>query len=189
MKRPDVDKVRGLSPVISIEQKTVSKNPRSTVGTVTEVYDFLRLLYARAGEAVSYISGEKMVKLTEQQIMDAMVQKFDTQKVAILAPVVKGRKGNYRDLFEQIKKKGYNKVRVDGKITDITGSMQVDRYKIHDIEVVIDRLQVQSGSTGRLTESVKIAMKMGSGNMMVLDADDQLVHFSRFLMDPISGLS
>jgi len=189
MKRPDVDKVRGLSPVISIEQKTVSKNPRSTVGTVTEVYDFLRLLFARAGEAVSYISGEKMVKLTEQQIMDAMVQKFDTQKVAILAPVVKGRKGNYRDLFEQIKKKGYNKVRVDGKITDITGSMQVDRYKIHDIEVVIDRLQVQSGSTGRLTESVKIAMKMGSGNMMVLDADDQLVHFSRFLMDPISGLS
>ncbi|GDX49828.1 UvrABC system protein A [Bacteroidota bacterium] len=189
MKRPDVDKVRGLSPVISIEQKTVSKNPRSTVGTVTEVYDFLRLLYARAGEAVSYISGEKMVKLTEQQIMDAMVQKFDTQKVAILAPVVKGRKGNYRDLFEQIKKKGYNKVRVDGKITDITGSMQVDRYKIHDIEVVIDRLQVQSGSTGRLTESVKIAMKMGSGNIMVLDADDQLVHFSRFLMDPVSGLS
>ena len=189
MKRPDVDKVRGLSPVISIEQKTVSKNPRSTVGTVTEVYDFLRLLFARAGEAVSYISGEKMVKLTEQQIMDAMVQKFDTQKVAILAPVVKGRKGNYRDLFEQIKKKGYNKVRVDGKITDITGSMQVDRYKIHDIEVVIDRLQVQSGSTGRLTESVKIAMKMGSGNIMVLDADDQLVHFSRFLMDPVSGLS
>ena len=189
MKRPDVDKVRGLSPVISIEQKTVSKNPRSTVGTVTEVYDFLRLLFARAGEAVSYINGEKMVKLTEQQIMDAMVQKFDTQKVAILAPVVKGRKGNYRDLFEQIKKKGYNKVRVDGKITDITGSMQVDRYKIHDIEVVIDRLQVQSGSTGRLTESVKIAMKMGSGNIMVLDADDQLVHFSRFLMDPVSGLS
>ena len=189
MKRPDVDKVRGLSPVISIEQKTVSKNPRSTVGTVTEVYDFLRLLFARAGEAVSYINGEKMVKLTEQQIMDAMVQKFDTQKVAILAPVVKGRKGNYRDLFEQIKKKGYNKVRVDGKITDITGSMQVDRYKIHDIEFVIDRLQVQSGATGRLTESVKIAMKMGSGNIMVLDADDQLVHFSRFLMDPVSGLS
>jgi len=189
MKRPDVDKVKGLSPVISIEQKTVSKNPRSTVGTVTEVYDFLRLLFARAGDAISYLSGEKMVKLTEQQIIDAMVNKFEGQKVAILAPVVKGRKGHYRELFEQIKKKGYNKVRIDGHITDITGSMQVDRYKIHDIEVVIDRLQVQGVSTGRLSESVKIAMKMGGGNMMVQDADEKVVPFSRFLMDPISGLS
>ncbi|MFN6048131.1 MAG: excinuclease ABC subunit UvrA, partial [Bacteroidota bacterium] len=189
MKRPDVDKVKGLSPVISIEQKTVSKNPRSTVGTVTEVYDFLRLLFARAGDAISYLSGEKMVKLTEQQIIDAMVNKFEGQKVAILAPVVKGRKGHYRELFEQIKKKGYNKVRIDGHVTDITGSMQVDRYKIHDIEVVIDRLQVQGVSTGRLSESVKIAMKMGGGNMMVQDADEKVVPFSRFLMDPISGLS
>lgn len=189
MRRPDVDKVKGLSPVISIEQKTVSKNPRSTVGTVTEIYDFLRLLYARSADAYSWISGEKMIKLTEAQIIDTTVQKFDNQKVVLLAPLVKGRKGHYRELFEQTKKKGYNKVRIDGEITEITSGLQVDRYKIHDIEVVIDRIEVKESSLTRITESIKTALKMGQGSFLIEDSAGQIHPFSKFLMDPISGIS
>ncbi|NBN99558.1 MAG: excinuclease ABC subunit UvrA, partial [Flavobacteriia bacterium] len=186
---PDVDKVKGLSPVISIEQKTVSKNPRSTVGTVTEIYDFLRLLYARSADAYSWISGEKMIKLTEAQIIDTTVQKFDNQKVVLLAPLVKGRKGHYRELFEQTKKKGYNKVRIDGEITEITSGLQVDRYKIHDIEVVIDRIEVKESSLTRITESIKTALKMGQGSFLIEDSSGQIHPFSKFLMDPKSGIS
>jgi excinuclease ABC subunit A len=189
MKRPDVDKIKGLSPVISIEQKTVSRNPRSTVGTVTEVYDFFRLLFARAGEAFSHVTGEKMVKLSEEQILNTVVEKFDTQKVMVLAPVVKARKGHYRELFEQIKKKGYTKVRVDQKIMTITPNMQLDRYKIHDIEIIVDRLEVKSVSTQRLQDTIKTAMKSGDGYFSILDANEKEFPFSKFLMDPISGIS
>ncbi len=189
MKRPDVDKIKGLSPVISIEQKTVSRNPRSTVGTVTEVYDFFRLLFARAGEAFSHVSGERMVKLSEEQILNTVIEKFDTQKVNVLAPVVKGRKGHYRELFEQIKKKGYTKVRVDKQIIAVTPNMQLDRYKIHDVEILIDRLDVKSVSTQRLQESIKTAMKAGEGYFTILDSNDKEYPFSKFLMDPVSGIS
>ncbi len=188
MKRPDVDKITGLSPVISIEQKTVSRNPRSTVGTVTEVYDFLRLLFARAGEAFSYVSGEKMVRFTEEQIISSIVERFSGEKITLLAPLVKGRKGHYRELFEQTLKRGYNKVRVDGEITDIKAGMQVDRYKIHDIEAVIDRIQVNGLDTQRLNESVGTALKMGHGYLMVL-AGNGVHPYSKFLMDPVSGIS
>lgn len=188
MKRPDVDKITGLSPVISIEQKTVSRNPRSTVGTVTEVYDFLRLLFARAGEAYSYVSGEKMVRFTEAQIIESVIERFNGEKITLLAPLVKGRKGHYRELFEQTLKRGYNKVRVDGEIVDIKPGMQVDRYKIHDIEAVIDRIQVNGLDTQRLTDSVATALKMGHGYLMALTENG--VHpYSRFLMDPVSGIS
>src|SRR6476620_4058848 len=142
MERPDVDKITGLSPVISIEQKTTNKNPRSTVGTVTEVYDFLRLLYARIGEAYSYNTGKKMVKFSEEEIVENIFQKYTGKKVTLLAPLIRGRKGHYRELFEDIRKKGFLKVRVDGEIRDLSPKMQVDRYKIHDIELVVDRLQV-----------------------------------------------
>jgi len=188
MKRPDVDKITGLSPVISIEQKTVSRNPRSTVGTVTEVYDFLRLLFARAGQAFSYVSGEKMVCFTEAQIIESVIERFNGEKITLLAPMVKGRKGHYRELFEQTLKRGYNKVRIDGEITDVKAGMQVDRYKIHDIEAVIDRLQVNGLDTQRLTDSVGTALKMGHGYLMVLTENG--VHpYSKFLMDPVSGIS
>ena len=188
MKRPDVDKITGLSPVISIEQKTVSRNPRSTVGTVTEVYDFLRLLFARAGEAFSYVSGEKMVRFTESQIIESVIEKFNGEKITLLAPLVKGRKGHYRELFEQTLKRGYNKVRIDGEITDIKAGMKVDRYKIHDIEAVIDRLQLNGLDTQRLTDSVGTTLKMGHGYLMVLT--EKGVHpYSKFLMDPVSGIS
>lgn len=188
MKRPDVDKITGLSPVISIEQKTVSRNPRSTVGTVTEVYDFLRLLFARAGEAYSYVSGEKMVRFTEAQIIESVIERFNGEKITLLAPLVKGRKGHYRELFEQTLKRGYNKVRVDGEIVDIKPGMQVDRYKIHDIEAVIDRILVNGLDTQRLTDSVATALKMGHGYLMALTENG--VHpYSRFLMDPVSGIS
>ncbi len=188
MKRPDVDKITGLSPVISIEQKTVSRNPRSTVGTVTEVYDFLRLLFARAGEAYSYVSGEKMVRFTEAQIIESVIERFNGEKITLLAPLVKGRKGHYRELFEQTLKRGYNKVRVDGEIVDIKPGMQVDRYKIHDIEAVIDRIMVNGLDTQRLTDSVATALKMGHGYLMALTENG--VHpYSRFLMDPVSGIS
>ncbi len=189
MKRPDVDKIKGLSPVISIEQKTVSRNPRSTVGTVTEVYDFFRLLFARAGEAFSHVTGEKMIKLSEEQILNTVVEKFDNQKVMVLAPVIKARKGHYRELFEQIKKKGYTKVRVDQKIMTITPNMQLDRYKIHDIEIIVDRLEVKSVSTQRLQDTIKTAMKAGAGYFTILDANEKEFPFSKFLMDPISGIS
>lgn len=188
MKRPDVDKISGLSPVISIEQKTVSSNPRSTVGTVTELYDFFRLLYARAAEAYSYESNEKMVRFTEEQIIENLCSRFTGSKITILAPLVKGRKGHYRELFELTRKRGFNKVRIDGEITEISAGLQTDRYKIHDIEVVIDKVEANPLQNTRLAESVKVALKMGQGYMMVLDGD-KAYPYSKFLMDPVSGIS
>jgi excinuclease ABC subunit A len=167
MERPDVDQITGLSPVISIEQKTTNKNPRSTVGTVTEIYDFLRLLYARAGEAYSYNTRKKMVRWSEEEIIQHLFERFQDQKIAILAPVVRGRKGHYRELFEEIRKKGYVKVRIDGEITDLTPKLQVDRYKIHDIEVVIDRLLVTDEFQLRISQSVQQALKMGKGLLFI----------------------
>lgn len=192
MERPDVDKINGLSPVISIEQKTVNKNPRSTVGTITEIYDFMRLLYARAADAYSYVSGEKMVKMTEEQIIGSIIQQFENKKIAILAPLVKGRKGHYRELFEQVRKQGFTKVRIDGEVKDITPKMQADRYKIHDIEVLIDRIETKKDARFRIGESVKSALKMGKGTMVLLEGEgknEKSYHFSKFLMDPKSGIS
>lgn len=189
LERPDVDKISGLSPVIAIEQKTTSKNPRSTVGTITEVYDFLRLLYARASEAFSYASGKKMARLSEDQIIEKILDQFDNQAINILAPVVKGRKGHYRELFEQIRKQGFVKVRVDGELLDLTPKMQVDRYKTHDIEVVIDRLLVSKKDKKRLVSSVQQAMKHARGVIKISDAANNEFFFSRFLMDPDSGIS
>jgi excinuclease ABC subunit A len=195
LERPDVDKITGLSPVISIEQKTVSKNPRSTVGTITEIYDFMRLLYARAGEAFSYVTGEKMVRYSDEQIIDLIIEKYNKKKINILAPVVKGRKGHYRELFEQIRKSGFTKVRIDGEIKDIITKMQLDRYKIHDIEIVIDRLEVASSIRARLAQSLQIGMKQAKGTIMVLEHDDKKnskhkpQFFSRFFMCPTSGIS
>ncbi|MFN3342556.1 MAG: excinuclease ABC subunit UvrA [Flavobacteriales bacterium] len=190
LERPDVDKITGLSPVISIEQKTVSKNPRSTVGTITEVYDFLRLLFARAGEAYSYVTGEKMVKYSDSQIQELILTDFNKKKIAILAPVVKGRKGHYRELFEQIKKMGFLRVRVDGKIKELTERISLDRYKIHDVEIVVDRIEVKADNEQRISESIKTAMKHGKGSLMILDMeDDSTRYFSRSLMCPTSGIS
>lgn len=190
MERPDVDKISGLSPVISIEQKTTNKNPRSTVGTTTEVYDFLRLLFARAGTAYSYVTGEKMVKYTEDQILDLIHKNFEGQAVNILAPLVKARKGHYRELFEQIRKKGYLYVRVDGQLLEVKHGMKVDRYKNHDIEVVIDRLVVSQDDPQRLRESVHTAIRQGEGSMMIIKKDDTTPrYFSRLLMCPTSGIS
>lgn len=189
IERPDVDKVSGLSPVIAIEQKTTSKNPRSTVGTITEIYDFMRLLYARVADAYSYNTGEKMERMSEDQILQNIFNKFDGLAVNILAPVVKGRKGHYRELFEQIRKQGYVKVRVDGEIKDIASKMQVDRYKIHDIEVVIDRLIIDVKDKKRLLDSLQIAMKMGKGVIKISDKDNNVAHFSKFLMCPTTGIS
>lgn len=190
MERPDVDKIDGLSPVISIEQKTVNKNPRSTVGTITEVYDFLRLLFARIGEAYSYNTGEKMIRYTEKQVNELIFEQYAGMPVNILAPLVKGRKGHYRELFEQIRKQGYLKVRIDGKITDLVFGMKADRYKTHDIEVVVDRLMIEDNIQERLSKSVQIAMKLGKGVMMIHDPKtEQARHFSRLLMCPTTGLS
>ncbi len=195
LERPEVDKITGLSPVISIEQKTVSKNPRSTVGTITEIYDFLRLLFARAGEAFSYVTGEKMVRYTDEQIINLIIEKYNKKKINILAPVVKGRKGHYRELFEQIRKSGFTKVRIDGEIKDITAKMQVDRYKIHDIEIVIDRLEISLAIRQRLTQSVQTAMKQAKGTILVLEHSEKNnaklkpQFFSRLLMCPTSGVS
>lgn len=189
MERPDVDKINGLSPVISIEQKTTSKNPRSTVGTTTEIYDFLRLLYARAGEAFSYVTGRKMERQSQDQIIDTILEQYDGQKLTLLAPVIKGRKGHYRELFVQIAKMGYVKVRVDGTVQDIVPKMQLDRYKIHDIEIVIDRIIPKSDDRYRLSQSVQTALKQGKGAMQMLDGTGQLVYFSQNLMDPESGIS
>lgn len=189
LERPDVDKINGLSPVISIEQKTTSRNPRSTVGTVTEIYDFMRLLFARAGEAYSYLSGEKMVRQSEDQILDAILQNFKGKKLVLLAPVVKGRKGHYRELFQQIRKQGYSKVRVDGDLMDITAKMQVDRYKIHDIEIVIDRIVADGKDRARIGQSINRSLKEGKGVIMALDENHKVHHFSKFLMDPTTGLS
>ncbi len=190
MERPDVDKITGLSPVISIEQKTTNKNPRSTVGTSTEIYDYLRLLFARAGEAYSYVSGEKMVKYTEEQILDLILRDYKGKRIYLLAPVVKARKGHYKDLFEQIRKKGYLNVRVDGDIKEITHGMKLDRYKNHDIEVVIDKMIVEEKDIKRLKQSVATAMVQGDGLIMILDAQTlSLRHYSKRLMCPVTGLS
>lgn len=189
MERPDVDKIEGLSPVISIEQKTTSKNPRSTVGTTTEIYDFLRLLFARASEAFSYLSGEKMVKQSVDQIINTLLQQFQGGKVQLLAPVVKGRKGHYRELFVQIAKWGYTKVRVDGEIVELEPKMQVDRFKVHDIEIVVDRLVVKEDDRFRISQSLQTAMNLGKGQVFILDEKGKLHYFSQTLMDPKTGLS
>ncbi|MEJ5993060.1 excinuclease ABC subunit UvrA [Pedobacter sp. Du54] len=189
MERPDVDKVSGLSPVIAIEQKTTSKNPRSTVGTITEIYDFMRLLYARVADAFSYHTGEKMERMSEDQILKNIYKKFDTLPVNILAPIVKGRKGHYRELFEQVRKQGYVKVRIDGEIKDLTAKMQVDRYKIHDIEIVVDRLIVDEKDHKRLLDSIQTAMRLGKGIIKISDKENNVAHFSKFLMCPTTGIS
>ena len=190
MERPDVDKITGLSPVISIEQKTTNKNPRSTVGTTTEIYDFLRLLYARAGDAYSYLSGEKMVKYTEEQVLQLILDSYKGKKTYLLAPLVRNRKGHYKELFEQVRKKGYLNVRVDGELREITHGMKLDRYKMHSIEVVIDKLVVSESDERRLKESLKVAMKQGDGLVLLLDAGTgEVRHYSRRLMDPVTGLS
>ncbi|MBD3638507.1 MAG: excinuclease ABC subunit UvrA [Crocinitomicaceae bacterium] len=190
LERPHVDEILGLSPVISIEQKTVNRSPRSTVGTVTEVYDFMRLLFARAGEAYSYNTGEKMVKYTDQQIIDLIIERFKDRKIIILSPKVKGRKGHYRELFEQIGKLGYSKVRIDGDIQDIKSGMRVDRYKIHDIEIVVDRIKVSEEHKNRVTQAVQAALKYGQDVMMVQDHETgDISQFSRFLMCPTTGIS
>lgn len=189
MERPDVDKINGLSPVISIEQKTTSKNPRSTVGTVTEIYDFMRLLFARAGEAYSYLSGERMVRQTEDQIIEQLFQQFSGKKIYLLAPVVKGRKGHYRELFDQVRKMGYSKVRVDGVVMDVVPKMQLDRYKIHDIEIVVDRIVADESDRYRIVQSLKTALQLGKGIIMLRDEQGEVSHFSKYLMDPTTGLS
>ena len=193
MERPDVDKITGLSPVISIEQKTTNKNPRSTVGTTTEIYDYLRLLYARAGIAYSYISGEKMIKYTEEQVVDLIHHDYAGKRIFILAPLVKTRKGHYKELFEHVRKKGYLYVRVDGVIQEVVHGMKLDRYKNHDIEVVIDKMVVEENSTDdnkRLKQSIATAMQQGDGLIMIYDAEnDEIKHYSKRLMDPISGTS
>lgn len=190
MERPDVDKITGLSPVISIEQKTTNKNPRSTVGTTTEIYDYLRLLYARAGTAYSYATGEKMVKYTEEQVIEMILERYVNKRIYILAPLVHQRKGHYRELFESMRRKGYLYMRVDGEVTEITRGMKVDRYKNHNIEVVIDKLQVQNKDDERLKKTIEVAMKQGNGVIMILDKDnDELKSFSKRLMDPVTGIS
>src|SRR5665647_3374818 len=190
LQRPDVDKITGLSPVISIEQKTTNKNPRSTVGTSTEIYDYLRLLYARAGEAFSYVTGEKMVKYTEDKILDLILNDYEGQKILLLAPVVRTRKGHYKELFETLRRKGYLNVRVDGELREITHGMKLDRYKNHDVEVVIDKLHITDKELKRIKQSLQIAMRQGDGIVMVLNKDgNDLRHFSRRLMCPTSGIS
>lgn len=190
MERPDVDKITGLSPVISIEQKTTNKNPRSTVGTTTEIYDFLRLLYARAGEAYSYLTGEKMVKYTDEQILELILEKYIGKKIYILSPVVRNRKGHYKELFEQIRKKGYLNVRIDGEIREIIPGMRVDRYKNHSIEILIDKLVVSNKFSDKLKASVRTAMKQGAGLILIQDVEaEEVRHYSRSLMCPTTGLS
>ena len=190
LERPDVDKITGLSPVISIEQKTTNKNPRSTVGTTTEIYDYLRLLYARAGVAYSYLSGEEMVKYTEEQILELILKDYKGKKIYLLAPLVRARKGHYRELFEQVRKKGYLYVRVDGEVREVTHGMKLDRYKNHDVEVVIDKLVVTEKDDRRLKQSVATAMRQGDGLMMILDAQSESIrHYSKRLMCPVTGLS
>lgn len=190
LERPDVDKINGLSPVISIEQKTTNQNPRSTVGTVTEIYDFMRLLFARAGEAFSYMTGEKMVRLSDDQIIEIILRDFDKKNIIVLAPVVKARKGHYRELFEQIRVSGFIRVRIDGVITEIKKGMQTDRYKTHDIEIVVDKIEVNETAAKRIADTVKTAMRFGKNTMMIT-ADDQkrIRFFSRNLMCPTSGIS
>ena len=190
LERPDVDKIEGLSPVISIGQKTTNKNPRSTVGTITEVYDYLRLLYARASDAFSYLSGEKMVKYSLDKILSLILSTFDGKKIYLLAPLVKNRKGHYKDLFEQLRKKGYLHVRVDGEMREITFGMKLDRYKNHDVELVVDRLKVHAKDEVRLRDTINTCFKQGDGQLMVMDDETgEIKHYSRSLMDPVTGLS
>ena len=190
LERPDVDMIKGLSPVISIEQKSTSRNPRSTVGTITEVYDFLRLLYARVADAYSYVTGKLMVRYTSGQIVDLILSKYPDRSIIILSPLVKGRKGHYRELFEQVRRQGFLKVRVDGEIRDITFGMQVDRYKIHDIECVVDKITVGPQSRKRVSEAVQLALKHGKDSLIVLDVGTETIqHYSRLLMCPDSGIS
>ena len=190
MERPDVDKITGLSPVISIEQKTTNKNPRSTVGTTTEIYDYLRLLYARAGTAYSYATGEKMVKYTEEKVIQMILERYASKRIYILAPLVHQRKGHYRELFESMRRKGYLYMRVDGEVMEITRGMKVDRYKNHNIEVVIDKLKVQGKDDERLKKTIEVAMKQGDGVIMILDKDNnELKSYSKRLMDPVTGIS
>ena len=190
LERPDVDKITGLCPVISIEQKTVNKNPRSTIGTITEVYDFLRLLFARIGEAVSYKSGKPMIKYTEEQILELILGKFDNQKVLILSPLVNNRKGHYKESFEQLRRKGYLNVRVDGELQEIVVGMRLDRYKNHNIELVVDKLKVSGKDSQRLKETIAVAMKQGDGVIQVFDVEKgEGFFYSKSLMDPITGLS
>jgi excinuclease ABC subunit A len=192
LERPDVDKIEGLSPVISIEQKTVSKNPRSTVGTITEIYDFLRLLYSKASDAYSYVTGEKMVKYSEKEILNLVLKDYDQKAISILAPIVKGRKGHYRELFRNILKQGFLRVRVDGKIIEIDRNLQLDRYKVHDIELVIDRLEVKEENKKRINDALVLAMKQAKGVLMILEKgkeSEEPRYFSRNLMCPTSGIS
>ncbi|HTL08108.1 MAG TPA: hypothetical protein VL307_07635, partial [Chitinophagaceae bacterium] len=190
MERPDVDKITGLSPVISIEQKTTNKNPRSTVGTITEIYDFMRLLYARVGEAYSYNTGKKMVKFSEEEIAENIFSKFKNKKITLLAPLVRGRKGHYRELFEDIRKKGFVKARIDGEVKDLVPKMQVDRYKIHDIEVVVDRMAVTADMQVRVSQSIQKTLQIGKDLMFLLINDDnKIVQYSKQLMCEDTGLS
>ncbi|WP_038031744.1 excinuclease ABC subunit UvrA [Thermonema rossianum] len=189
LERPDVDSIEGLSPVIAIEQKTTSRNPRSTVGTTTEIYDYLRLLYARAAEAYSYVTGKKMVRQSEDQITNSILERFAGQKIQLLAPLVRGRKGHYRELFKKLEKSGYTKVRVDGEVRDIEPKMQLDRYKIHDIELVIDRLRPKAEDRHRLTQSVRKALKEGNGLLLVIDEAGKPFFYSKRLMCPDSGIA
>lgn len=190
LERPDVDKITGLSPVIAIEQKTINKNPRSTIGTTTEIYDFLRLLYARVATAVSYVSGLPMVQYTRDKIVELILEKYEGRKISILAPVVRNRKGHYKELFETLRKKGYLNVRVDGEMREITYGMKLDRYKNHSVEVVIDRLKPSGKDRERLSETVDTALRQGDKQLMVLDAEtERVAHYSQMLMDPESGLS
>ena len=190
LERPDVDKIEGLAPVISIEQKTVNRSPRSTVGTITEIYDFMRLLFARAGDAYSHVTNEKMVRYSDDQILDLILEQFNEKKILMLAPVVKGRKGHYRELFESIVKKGYTRVRVDGEVKEIVHGMKLDRYKVHDIEIVVDRIKVAADHKQRLRESLAMCLKQGNGTMMIQEhGGGDARHFSRNLMCPTSGIA
>jgi len=189
MERPDVDKISGLSPVVAIEQKTTNKNPRSTVGTVTEINDFLRLLYARVSHAFSPVTGEEMVHYSDDRICQLIIEGFDGRRVAFMAPIVKGRKGHYRELFESLAKRGYIYARIDGVITEITAGMKLDRYKVHNIELVVDRMVVNSASEERIMASLKEAMRQGKGTMALYDYDaDGMRYYSRHLMCPSTGL-
>jgi len=190
MERPDVENISGLSPVISIEQKTTGRNPRSTVGTITEVYDFMRLLFARVGEAYSFETGKKMVRYSEEQMKDLIFEQFGNKKISLLAPLVRGRKGHYRELFDQVRKQGYAKVRIDGEIEDLKPGMQVDRYKIHDIEVVVDRIKVTAERRDRIGESLQTTLRIGNGLLMIMENESgEVTVLSKHLMDPVSGIS
>jgi len=190
LERPDVDNIRGLSPVIAIEQKTINRNPRSTIGTTTEIYDFLRLLYARAGTAVSYVSGEPMIKYTRDKIVDLIINKYNGRKIYILSPLVRNRKGHYKELFENLRKKGYLTVRVDGELREISLGMKLDRYRNHDVELVIDRLKVNAKDRERLTDTVDNALRQGDKQLVIYDVEDSTIaHYSQLLMDPVSGIS